>query len=127
MSDTSLRLGVYVLLMAGLVLFGVCADSSHAQEAYTTSDTLAAIEQASLEIGVPTTLLTRIVRCETGGTLDPYSVGRQGELGVAQLHPRGELRRFYAWQYTDPFSPYQSIRFLAQEITYGRVGLWSCG
>jgi hypothetical protein len=103
------------------------AAPARAQEApYTPEDTLAAIDQASDEIGVPAAVLYHIVRCETGGRFDPYSVGRQGELGAAQLHPRGLLPTFYAWGYDDPFSPWQSVRFLAQQITYGRASQWSC-
>lgn len=97
-----------------------------AQEAYTASDTLAAIDQYSAEQGVSAALLTRVVSCETGGTFDPYSVGRQGELGAVQLHPRGELPRFLAWGYTDAFSPWQSVRFLAQRVAMGGAGAWSC-
>lgn len=99
---------------------------AHAEEAYTAEDTLAAIDEASVEIGVSRAWLTRVVSCETGGTFNPYSVGRQGELGPTQLHPRGLLPKFFSWGYTDPFSPYQSVRFLAQEFSYGRAGAWSC-
>lgn len=126
MHGTTLRIGVYAALLAGLLVFGTHAEAGHAQEAYTADDTLAAIDEASSEIGVSAALLTRVVRCETGGTFNPYTVGRQGELGAAQLHPRGLLPTFYAWGYADPFSPYQSVRFLAQEITYGHLRAWSC-
>jgi hypothetical protein len=98
----------------------------HSQEIYTADDTLAAIQQYSEEIGVSRAWLLRIVRCETAGTFDPYSVGRSGELGAVQLHPRGELQRFYAWGYLDPFSPWQSVRFLAQRISMGGARAWSC-
>jgi len=98
----------------------------HAQSVYTSDDTLAAIDQYSDEIGVSRAWLLRVVRCETGGTFDPYSVGRSGELGAAQLAPWGELRRFYAWGYLDPFSPWQSVRFLAQRLSMGGARAWSC-
>jgi hypothetical protein len=109
-----------------LGIFAGAAFGIHAQEVYTADDTLAAIQQYSDEIGVSQAWLLRIVRCETGGTFDPYSVGRSGELGAAQLHPRGELQRFYAWGYLDPFSPWQSVRFLAQRISMGGARAWSC-
>jgi len=113
-------------LLLALALFVMTSTMAMAQEAYTADDTLAAIEQYADEQGVSYRWLLSIVRCETGGTFDPYSVGRQGERGAAQLHPRGELIRFYAWGYDDPYSPYQSVRFLAQRITQGGARAWSC-
>lgn len=117
-----------VLVLAwALTAAGACAAPVQAQETpYTTGDTYQAIEEASVEIGVSAAYLTAVVRCETGGTFSPYSVGRQGELGPVQLHPRGLLRTFFQWGYLDPFSPYQAVRFLAQEVSYGRASAWSC-
>ena len=113
--------GVLVGLVAGAA-FGI-----HAQERlWTSDDTLAAIDEAAAETGVSHAWLYRTVRCETGFTFDPYSRGRQGELGAAQLHPRGELLRFYAWGYDDPYSPYQSVRFMAQRFAAGGWRAWSC-
>jgi hypothetical protein len=113
-----------VLALAWLLV--LTRSSAHAQARYTSDDTIAAIDEASAEIGVSWTWLYSAVRCETAGSFDPYSVGRQGELGPAQLHPRGELQRFYAWGYLDPFSPYQSIRFMAQRFAMGGASAWSC-
>jgi hypothetical protein len=114
------------LLVAAVLTFGVCS-SAYAQEGpYTSDDTYAAIQEASDETGVSAAYLTAVVQCETGGNFSPYAVGRQGELGAVQLHPRGELRRFLAWGYTDPFSPYQAVRFLAQRIVQGGASAWSC-
>jgi hypothetical protein len=121
---TRVALAGLVGIMLGTLLGA--ALGIHAQEAYTREDTLVAIQQYSDEIGVSQAWLLRIVRCETGGTFDPYSVGRSGELGAAQLHPRGELQRFYAWGYLDPFSPWQSVRFLAQRLSMGGARAWSC-
>lgn len=112
-----------VVFLAGFVVF---SGRAHAEGAYTADDTRAAIHEASVEIGVSEIWLVRVVDCETGGTFDPYAVGKRGELGAAQLAPWGELRRFLDWQYTDPFSPYQAIRFMAQEFAFGRSGAWSC-
>lgn len=113
------------VIVAVLVVWGP-KPAHAADEVYTPTDTLNAIHEASVEIGVDEGYLTRIVRCETGGSFSPYSIGRQGELGAAQLHPRGLLPTFYSWGYLDPFSPYQSVRFLAQEVSFGRARLWSC-
>jgi hypothetical protein len=93
---------------------------------YTAADTLAAVEQYSAEFEVSYAWLRSIVSCETGGTYSPYARGRQGELGAVQLHPRGELLRFYAWGYDDPFSPWQSVRFLAQRLSMGGARAWAC-
>lgn len=115
------------LLTAFVVIWLASPPPGHAQEiAYTAEDTIAAIDEASAEIGVDWTWLYNTVRCETGGTFDPYSVGKQGELGAAQLHPRGELPRFYDWGYVDPYSPYQAVRFLAQRKTMGGARAWTC-
>lgn len=108
----------------GVVL--ACATATYAQP-YTADDTLAAIEQASIHSGVSAAWLKRIVRCETGGTYNPYSRGRQGELGAVQLHPRGgEWPRFFAAGYTDPFDPLDAVHFLADELLLGRASSWSC-
>jgi soluble lytic murein transglycosylase-like protein len=121
---TRVALAGLVGIMLGTLLGA--ALGIHSQEAYTADDTLAAIDQYSEEMGVSRAWLYRIVRCETGWTFDPYSVGRHGELGAAQLAPWGELRRFYAWGYDQPFSPYQSVRFLAQRLSMGGARAWSC-
>ena len=114
-----------VLLLTLLAVL-VLPVPARAEEPFTAEDTLAAIEQYSAEFGVSYSWLYRIVRCESGGDFNPYARGRQGELGAVQLHPRGELLRFYAWGYDDPYSPYQSVRFLAQRITQGGARAWSC-
>lgn len=120
-------LGAFEVVVLAVLVALWLAVPAHAQEtAYTAGDTLAAVEQYSEEFGVSYAWLRSIVRCETGGTFDPYSVGRQGERGAAQLHPRGELIRFYAWGYDDPFSPYQSVAFLAQRLSQGAARYWSC-
>jgi hypothetical protein len=118
-------LPIFLLILASLLVVPV----AHAEEdgpRYTPQDTLDAIDQYSVEMGVSRAFLMRVVRCETGGTFDPYSVGRQGELGAVQLHPRGELLRFYAIGYLDPFSPWQAVRFLAQRVLMGGATAWSC-
>jgi len=99
---------------------------AHAQETmWTPDDVVAAIQQYSAEIGVSEAYLYAVVHCEDP-TFNPYAVGRQGELGPVQLHPRGRLPHFLSLGYDDPFSPYQSVRYLAQEISYGRASAWSC-
>lgn len=114
------------LILAALLILASGARTARAEEPYTSDDVIAAIDQSAEEIGVSHAYLYRIVRCETGGTFNPYSIGRQGELGPVQLHPRGELPRFIGWGYDDPFSPWQSVRFLAQRIAMGGASAWSC-
>jgi hypothetical protein len=93
---------------------------------YTAADILAAIDDASVTYGISWRWLYSITLCETGHTLDPYSIGRQGERGPVQLHPRGELPRFFARGNTDPFNPYEAIPYLAQRINEGAARAWSC-
>jgi hypothetical protein len=112
-------------MLCAAALLALTLATASAQE-YTADDVHAAIWQYSEELGVSHAWLYRIVACETGHTFNPYAVGRAGELGAVQLHPRGELIRFYAWGYLDPFSPYQSVRFLAQRLTMGGARAWSC-
>jgi hypothetical protein len=91
---------------------------------YTADDTYAAMEQHSL-------VAQCIVTAEVGGgwyggpPFDPYSVGQAGELGVAQLHPRGKLPEFYALGYTNPYSPYQSMDYLEEALERGEGPAWT--
>jgi len=101
-----------------LLAVALAAPSPTHADGWTVGDTYAAIDEHSA-------LAACIVRVETGGTYDPYSVGRQGELGVAQLHPRGELTTFYSLGYDDPFSPYQAMHCLDWALAHGRGHYWS--
>lgn len=119
----------WALTLAVLATFAfMVARGAHAQETYvyTPADTLAAIDEAAAESGVSRAYLLKIINCETGHTLDPYSIGRADERGAAQLHPRGELPRFYAYGFDNPFSPYQAVSFLAQRINEGGARAWTC-
>ena len=119
-------IGRALALLLVAVLLALSARTSHAQEAYSAADTLTAVQQASDATGVSYAWLRATVRCETGGTFDPYSIGRQGEEGAAQLHPRGLLPTFYAWGYDDPFDPYEAVLFMAQEFEAGQSFRWTC-
>jgi hypothetical protein len=100
--------------------------------AYDRSDTLAAIDQASADVGISWGYLYRVVGCETGWRFDPYEIGDHGtSLGVAQLHQGGNaLPAFYVLGYDDPFDPYQAVNFLAHALMGEIPGLgahsWSC-
>ena len=111
-------------LACGLALAVVT--QARAQEVYAAADVFDAIDSTSVELGISWTRLYSIVRCETGGTLAPYSIGRAGERGVAQLHPRGELATFYQRGYRDPFNPWEAVHFLGERLLEGGARAWSC-
>ena len=122
------RLALHGMMLAALALL-LTTSHVRGQEAdyvYTPADTLAAIDETAADSGVSWRWLYSIVRCETGGTFNPYAVGRLGEKGAAQLHPRGELPRFYAYGYDNPYSPYQAVAFLAQRLNEGGARAWTC-
>lgn len=102
-------------------LLSVPTTTAHAENwhsyRYTVADTEAAMSRHSWLAGC-------IVRLESDN-LDPYSVGKAGELGVAQLHPRGLLNQFYAVGYTNPYSPYQSMDFLDWALERGEGPNWT--
>ncbi len=69
--------------------------------------------------------LSTVIECES--EWDTHAVGALGELGLAQLKPgAGELARFYRYGYSDPFSAYESIDYLALRFSEGGAGAWSC-
>jgi soluble lytic murein transglycosylase-like protein len=119
---------VFSVVLAWMVAMSVfmCDHLSAHAEGFTADDTIAAIDQASAETGVSWTWLYRVVACETGRTFNPYVIGRQGERGAAQLHPRGKLPQFYQLGYDDPYDPYQAVRFMAYRFAAGQAGAWSC-
>jgi hypothetical protein len=105
------RLAVAGALLAAVALAGARWD-------YTADDTLIALDAASSRARC-------VVGYETGWTFDPNLVGRAGEQGAAQLHPRGKLPEFYAAGYTDPWSPYQAVEYLDAEIAAGHGSAWT--
>lgn len=85
---------------------------------YTAEDTLAALDSASAR--------TRcVIGYETGWSWSPNLVGQAGELGAAQLHPRGLLSAFYAAGYSDPWNPYQAVEYADRMIADGYGSHWS--
>jgi hypothetical protein len=118
--DTVKRAALAALTLATLAL------PAHADPPpYTPADTRAAIEQAARYRGVSRGRLRCTVSYETGHTFKPYIRGRQGELGPAQLHPRGLLPAFYRMGYTNPYSPWQSMDFMARMWRAGYARHWS--
>lgn len=126
-------MGSLRILLIALVLFTVfvlfMARRANAQELepaphFTAADTLAAIDAAAADTGISRRWLYAIVQCES--RLNPYAVGRRGELGAVQLLPGGLLPVFYASGYSDPFNPYESVYFLADQLVLGRARHWTC-
>lgn len=115
------------------LLIGVWV-SAHASYAapYDRADTLAAIEQAAVDTGVPYALLYRIVACETGHTFDPRSEGDSGHShGAAQLNDYGNALPIFYRHYSDPYNPYEAIYFMAESLRGDHAPLgrwtWNCG
>lgn len=96
------------------------------QVEFTPADTKEAIADAAYSTGVSYGWLYSTVSCETGGTFNPYVIGKLGELGAAQLYKYGELPRFYAYGFDNPFNPYQAVKYMALRFKIGRSGAWSC-
>jgi hypothetical protein len=110
----------------GLFAWGLlCAPLAFAQVPFTMDDTLAALEGAD-------PFIVCVVRLETDPDWDPYSVGAEGELGAAQLHPRGKLPEFLSGDWTplppefrDPFNPYQAVAYLEWAVARGDAHHWT--
>ncbi len=69
-----------------------------------------------------------IVRCETGGTFDPNSTGRQGEVGLAQLHPRWQSGRAakFGWSMNDLYDPAKNLVVAVDLYSESGWSQWSC-
>jgi hypothetical protein len=108
---------------------GTAISAIQVRRVFTPADTHAAIARA------PASLrgwVHAIVRCETGGTFNPYARGRLGERGAVQLYQRGLLPHFFRVGYTDPDNPYQATEYLWRALRgeWARQGVgawhWSC-
>jgi hypothetical protein len=114
-----LRHALLLLALLAATAMPVRAEWRDGEYVYTADDTLAAIETHS-------GLAACIVTYEVGGVgFDPYARGAAGEMGVAQLLPGGMLDVFYARNYSDPFSPYESLDFLDDALARGEGHYWT--
>jgi hypothetical protein len=84
----------------------------------------ALIHQRAAQYGVSGAWLERTIWCES--RFNPRAVGAAGELGAAQLHPRGLLPRFFALGYTDPMNFDQAVTFTARMFSQGQSSHWTC-
>lgn len=85
------------------------------------------IYREAAEYGVSGDWLLWVALCETGGTLDPYRVGRQGEIGLFQWHPHGLWRQvpiFSGWW--DVYDVTLNVRGAAWAFSRGLSYHWSC-
>lgn len=137
-------------LFVGMALAGALsgASASHAQ---SDPDVQGAIYAAARIHGVDPAPLIALVRCETGGTFDPETLGdyrwREGRYvptsrGAAQLSdlPTGLAGHFWSLGYTDRGDPEQTADYIARVYQgeflrhppplhpFGRVSMnrWSC-
>ena len=115
-----MRRAMPVAVLCAVLLSGVSQVYGQADEAAI----VATIQEAAARHGVSAARLVQVARCES--RLDPNAVGRAGELGVLQLHPRGELLTFYARGFSDPFNVAQAAEFTAQRFAEGAARAWSC-
>ena len=121
-----------VLLLVGIVLLALFATiwmaaSTRAQEAHTAGRH--ARGDLAIQPGVRRELHLAAARSSGARQVAPTRhtpAVCQGGLGAAQLHPRGRLPHFLSLGYDDPLSPYQAIRYLAQEIVAGRFERLGC-
>ena len=121
-----------ILLSLSLVatLLWTTQHASAQTEPFTRDDTLQAIQDASDNTGVSYWWIYNTVACETGHTFNPYARGRLGEMGAAQLYPRGNAIGVFYRYYSDPNNPYEAIQFLAEALRGDYKGLgswtWTC-
>jgi Soluble lytic murein transglycosylase and related regulatory proteins (some contain LysM/invasin domains) len=107
-----------------LLRIAVASLALAAAPAADRSDGQPIIEERAIAHGISPSWMVSIVGCES--RWNQYAVGRQGELGPAQLHPRGELQGFYARGYTDPYDWWQAGDYLAVRLAEGGARAWVC-
>jgi hypothetical protein len=107
--------------LGALVVSCAVAGAGHTQGAATVVEI---IHERAAAHGQSGARLERVARCES--SLNPAAVGRAGELGLFQLHPRGELRTFYARGYSDPHNVWEAADFAATRFAEGGARAWSC-
>ncbi len=92
--------------------------------AQTPTEVEAVIREAAATHGANATQLVRVARCES--SLRPWAVGRLGEQGIFQLHPRGLRPLFFAHGFDNVWDVVQQADFAAWAFTHGLARHWSC-
>ena len=111
---TLIRAGVLAALLA-------IASPVHADEDVSVSDVI--IERANAH-NISASMMLRLADCES--RMDPRAVGKEGEVGLMQLHPRGLLPEFFRLGYGNPWSAWQQSDFTARMLADGLGRHWSC-
>lgn len=99
-----------------LVLLALAVFTGGARWDYSTADGYAAMEGRSA-------LAWCIVSLES--RFDPNAVGAAGEIGLAQLHPRGKAPEFAAMGFGDIWSPYAQADYLDWALANGQGYHWT--
>jgi glucose/arabinose dehydrogenase len=70
----------------------------------------------------------RVSHCETGGTFDPGATGRQGEVGIFQLHPKYQSGRAAKFGYSmaDLYDPVKNAEVAADLYAESGWRPWTC-
>jgi hypothetical protein len=88
------------------------------------------LEEASARYDVWYDKLEYAVHCESDhfsmDVITGLRLGKAGEIGAVQLHPRGLLPDFYRTGYSNPRSFRQSVFYLAEMVAKGYRRHWSC-
>ena len=93
-------------------------------QAQSADEIVDVITTAAGTYGVSGARLLAVARCES--RLNPSAVGRAGERGLFQLHPRGLLPDFYARGYSDPMNAWESADYAASAFARGLASHWTC-
>ena len=110
------------LLLHALVLGLIAATTTTAQAGPPDLEQI--VRERAAAHAVDGDYLASVAGCES--RWDVYAVGARGELGLFQLAPWGELRRFYAEGYADPFNAWEASDFAARRFAAGGSSAWSC-
>jgi hypothetical protein len=117
---------VLAALSAIVILFALSSQRQVAAGGAVTRDQVAAwIHHYAAAEGVPAGWLLAVATCES--QLEPYAVGRSGEVGPFQWHPRGvwsQVPVFRSWW--DVYDVRLNVWGAAWAFARGLAFHWSC-
>lgn len=116
-------------LLVALVILAVQSSTPHVYAHGDVPPDIDALIHAAAEYrGASYTLMERVLRCESINydrrVIAGTKLGRAGERGIAQIHPRGLGPLFESR--TGDYSASDSIYFMAWAFTHGLRSHWSC-